>query len=233
MKLKGPRSSIPPRLRRRQSSPEKTQSLFPALYSVLFYNDIVHVTVAKKAIHVHQWISYIRHLNRRFVRTLVGLDTEWLPNRAPGDDHPVAIIQLCVGSSCLIFQILHSDSIPVSLLQFLADPSYIFCGVGIEGDVEKLYSNHGLFVGCYEDLNNLNKMATWGENRRVYRYMGLKKMAMAVLGKEMKKPLEVTLSNWDAENLDPDQVEYAAIDAFVSFQIAVRLTSWIAMATPF
>ncbi|KAL0368547.1 UNVERIFIED_CONTAM: hypothetical protein Scaly_1073600 [Sesamum calycinum] len=60
-----------------------------------------------------------------------------------------------------------------------------------------------------------------------YNHMGLKKMALAILDMPMMKPLQVTLSKWDSRNLNFEQVEYAAIDAFVSFRIALALCSWI------
>lgn len=81
-------------------------------------------------------------------------------------------------------------------------------------------------MGNTADLNDLTRLAS-GEDGSEYRHMGLKRMALAVLGKEMMKPLRVTLSKWDSLNLDFDQVEYAAIDAFVSFRIALALCSWI------
>ena len=197
----------------------------PDIYSIPFYADNIQVTVAKKAVHVHQWISRIRRLHRHCLhKLLVGLDTEWLPNFAPGDDHPIAILQLCVGHHCLIFQILHADYIPPSLHAFLADPRHTFCGVGIQEDAKKLYDHHGLRVGSVADLNELARLAS-GDHHSEYRYMGLKKMAVALLGKEMLKQLQVTLSTWDAVNLDIEQIEYAAIDAFVSFKLGFTLFS--------
>ncbi|KAL0322631.1 UNVERIFIED_CONTAM: hypothetical protein Sangu_1882400 [Sesamum angustifolium] len=159
-------------------------------------------------------------------KLLVGIDTEWLPNRAPGADHPVAILQLCVGQHCLIVLLLHADCIPPSLHAFLADPRHVFCGVGVQEDVNKLFDDHGLIVGNTADLNELARLASevdWWE----YNHMGLKKMALAILDMPMMKPLQVTLSKWDSRNLNFEQVEYAAIDAFVSFRIALALCSWI------
>lgn len=48
---------------------------------------------------------------------------------------------------------------------------------------------------------------------------GLKTLARTVLGKEMEKPKWVTRSSWDNRWLTPDQVQYACIDAYVSFEI--------------
>ncbi|KAL0346765.1 UNVERIFIED_CONTAM: hypothetical protein Scaly_1692500 [Sesamum calycinum] len=201
---------------------------FPDFYFVNFHGEFIQVTVAKKAAHVHQWISGIRRIHRPCLhrKLLVGIDTEWLPNLAPGDDHPIAILQLCVGQHCLIVQLLHADCIPPSLHAFLADPRHVFCGVGVQEDVNKLFDHHGLIVGNTGDLNELARLASEADGRE-YNHMGLKKMALAILGKAMMKPLRVTLSKWDSQNLDFEQVEYAAVDAFVSFQIALALCSWI------
>ncbi|PHT40060.1 hypothetical protein CQW23_18914 [Capsicum baccatum] len=66
-----------------------------------------------------------------------------------------------------------------------------------------------LFVANTVDLNGL-ALSVYGEE--VYGKMGLKRMAKEVLGKVMEKPLNVALSEWDAEELVYEQVEYAAID---------------------
>ncbi|EYU31502.1 hypothetical protein MIMGU_mgv1a020737mg [Erythranthe guttata] len=195
----------------------------PHLLLVPFYNEFIHVTVAREAQQVHEWICSIYKFHNDFEKNLViGLDTEWLPNLNPGEDHPIAILQLSIGNRCLIFQLLHRDFIPASLRAFLADPRHTFCGVGIKDDVEKLYNHHKLHVLKIADLNDLARQTSRNGNEG-YKYMGLKKMAFAVLGRKMEKPLNVTLSKWDAVKLDRDQIEYAAIDAVVSYQLAHAL----------
>ncbi|XP_059316419.1 uncharacterized protein LOC132067261 [Lycium ferocissimum] len=157
---------------------------------------------------------------RRLHKLLIGLDIEWLPCFKPEENHPVALLQLCVGRRCLLFQLLHKDAVPGFLIDFLGDPSFKFVGVGITEDAKKLLRDHRLFVANTVDLNRL-AFSVYGEE--VYGKMGLKRMAKEVLGKVMEKPLNVTLSKWDAEELCYEQVEYGAIDAFVSFEIAKSL----------
>ncbi|KAK4428791.1 hypothetical protein Salat_1179000 [Sesamum alatum] len=197
----------------------------PNFYSIDFHGEVIEVTVAKKAAHVRQWISHIRYVNRSYhhCKLLIGLDTEWRLSFARGEDHLVAVLQLCVGQHCLIFQLLHADYIPASLHAFLADPRHTFCGVGIQEDVRKLYDHHGLWVRNVTNLNELMARSGRGEDASENRRTGLKKMALAVLGKEMMKPKRVTLSKWGSFNLYFDQVEYAAIDAFVSCKIAATI----------
>ncbi|PHT97306.1 hypothetical protein BC332_33773 [Capsicum chinense] len=100
------------------------------------------------------------------------------------------------------------------------DPNFKFVGMGVKGDAEKLLRDHKLLVANTVDLNQL-ALSVYGEE--VYGKMGLKRMAKEVLGKVMEKPLNVTLSKWDAEELVYEQIEYGAIDAFVSFEIGKNL----------
>lgn len=56
---------------------------------------------------------------------------------------------------------------------------------------------------------------------------GLKELARVVVGVEVSKPKNVTMSRWDAEWLSYQQIQYACVDAFLSFEIGRRL-----MASP-
>ncbi|WMV43606.1 hypothetical protein MTR67_036991 [Solanum verrucosum] len=66
---------------------------------------------------------------------------------------------------------------------------------------------------------DLNKLAMGVYEIEAYGRIGLKRMAHEVLGKVMEKPYHVTMSDWDSEELVYEQVEYACIDAFMSFEL--------------
>ncbi|KAI3459631.1 hypothetical protein Pfo_016294 [Paulownia fortunei] len=203
----------------------------PDIYSVPFYADNIQVTVAKKAVHVHQWISRIHQLHRHCLhKLLVGLDTEWLPNFGPDDNHPIAILQLCINKQLYIFFLFFLNGAkPREIDTFLSprlfgrSSPHLLRRWHPRRRQETLRSPR-LAVGSVADLNKLARLAS-GDHHSEYRYMGLKKMAVALLGKEMLKQLQVTLSTWDAVNLDIEQIEYAAIDAFVSFKLGFTLFS--------
>jgi ribonuclease D len=182
-------------------------------YDVVFHSETIHTMVTHTPSMVDVWLS---HLPRN-TDTIVGhgLDVEWLPNRQRNMDNPVAIIQLCINRQCLVFQILRASFIPQSLVEFLENQGNTFVGVGIREDVEKLLRDHSLRVANFVELCTL-ATERFGEHMRG---AGLKTLAAHVLGKDIEKPRKITMSRWDKFKLTPQQVQYACIDAFASFEI--------------
>ncbi|KAJ0753334.1 putative DNA helicase [Helianthus annuus] len=190
------------------------------VYHLTFFNHTIETLVTATPSYVDTWIATIQrnHLHS----LIVGLDVEWRPNQIPNLQNPVATLQLCVGNQCLIFQILMSPAIPQSLINFLANPCYTFVGVGIDNDVEKLTRNYGLSVARWADLRDV---AANVYGVREFKNAGIKVLAEQILGKQVDKPKSVTMSRWDSRYLTPAQVQYAAIDAFLSFEIGRVLMS--------
>lgn len=190
-------------------------------YCVNFYGNEIKTTVTDVPRVVDAWISTVQNLNRESLelhRLVVGLDIEWHPNyNRYQNRNKVATLQLCVGRRCLIFQIFHAIFIPQSLRDFLGNRDHTFVGVGIGADNQKLFEDYGLWVGRSVDLTIYS----------VRRNIGLKDLAREILRFDIEKPSNVTLSNWQAEYLTPPQVEYACIDAFVSFRIGMVCEAWI------
>ncbi|KAG9457797.1 hypothetical protein H6P81_002305 [Aristolochia fimbriata] len=185
-------------------------------YSVTLYDDEIFTTVTDSGEDVEQWIADIRYIHRRRLRRLiVGLDVEWRPSNR-NYENPVALLQLCVGRRCLIFQLIHADYIPQALSDFLTDPNFTFVGVGIEPDVQKLLEDYHLLVPRTVDLRSLAANRT---GRAELARAGLKTLAMDVLGLDVQKPKRVTMSRWDYQWLKLEQIQYACVDAFLSFEI--------------
>ncbi|KAJ9179773.1 hypothetical protein P3X46_008101 [Hevea brasiliensis] len=191
------------------------------LYDVTFFTDQIHTLVTHAPSLVDQWLIETQqqiHQNP----AVVGLDVEWRPNFNRRIENPIATLQLCIGRRCLIYQLLHSPTVPQSLVEFLLNGNFVFVGVGIESDVEKLVEDYGLSVRNTVDLRGL---AAEKLGVKELKNAGLKDLVKEVLGKEIKKPKRVTMSRWDNPWLTPDQVQYACLDAFVSSEIGRRLNS--------
>ncbi|GJN32077.1 hypothetical protein PR202_gb20551 [Eleusine coracana subsp. coracana] len=47
--------------------------------------------------------------------------------------------------------------------------------------------------------------------------------AREVLGLTMEKPYNVTMSNWEKHDLDVAQIQYACIDAYVSYKLGEKV----------
>ncbi|XP_060182596.1 uncharacterized protein LOC132612323 [Lycium barbarum] len=123
------------------------------VYKVSFYSEEIEVTVTKDSSVVKSWILQTLQTHRRRLRKLiVGIDIEWLPCFNPEESHPVALLQLCVGPCCLLFQLLHKDAVPGFLVDFLGNPNFKFVGVGVTEDAKKLLCDHRLFVANTEPI---------------------------------------------------------------------------------
>lgn len=192
-------------------------------YSVHFFSDRIDTLVTHDPETAADWVSFTEQIHRsRLDRLIVGLDTEWRPSYGR-QQNPVAILQICVGRRCLIFQILRSEAIPDELREFLANEEYTFVGVGIKDDVERLEEDHGIFVsGRTVDLRRL-AAEVYGDNSM--KNYGLKDLTRSVLGRSIEKPRWVTMSRWDNPWLNHGQVQYACIDAYVSFEIGRTLNA--------
>lgn len=155
---------------------------------------------------------------------IVGLDTEWcvIHEADRRRANRMAVLQLCVGHRCLVFQIVHADYIPATLRAFLACPDHRFVGVAVDGDVERLYCDCKIVVTNAVDLRHV---AAEVLSRPELRRAGLRTLTRDVMGVLIDKPKHVTMSKWN-KPLSPEQVRYAAIDAFVSYEVGrLLLTS--------
>ncbi|MCE3216557.1 hypothetical protein HAX54_006881 [Datura stramonium] len=195
------------------------------LYDVCLDDTEIETLVTRDPAMVFSWIDNTENLNEsRLHRLIVGIDVEWRPNFIPSaGQNPVATLQLCVGKSCLIYQIIHAPNIPWRLRNFLNNDDYRFVGVGIDSDAKKLWDDYGLQVANRVDLREWAAEELENENLRS---AGLRNLVKEIVGTEICKPKSVTLSAWDQRWLSLDQICYACLDAYLSFLVGRLLSSW-------
>ncbi|KAI4336242.1 hypothetical protein L6164_014791 [Bauhinia variegata] len=177
----------------------------------------IETTVTDKGSIAEEWVGLIcsKYAGKH---TVVGLDTEWKPDPEPSLMR-AAILQLCVENMCLILQLFHMDHFPVSLRSFLADSNFTFVGLQVGLDISKLKKEYGLECRNGLDLLHLTKEQWPGR----FTSPGLKYLAKELVGLDIKKPKDVSISKWHERNLTRAQIEYASIDAYVSYRIGHKL----------
>ncbi|CAO2182960.1 unnamed protein product [Urochloa humidicola] len=185
---------------------------------VSFDEDWIDTTLTDSGDVVEWWLAETYRLHRR--GHVAGLDVEWRPSAAPAQQSPVAVLQICVGHRCLVFQILRADRVPATLYAFLADPRFTFVGVGVRDDAAKLRAGYGLRVANAADLRPL---AAGAMGRPDLLRAGLQTLVWEVMGVWMEKPYHVRTSAWDAPELSDDQLMYACADAFASYEVGRRI----------
>ncbi|TVU49142.1 hypothetical protein EJB05_00436, partial [Eragrostis curvula] len=189
-------------------------------HEVLFNNTTINTMVTKSYEAGYDWIQEVRGDHREHL--VVGLDTEWRAVYWPGEGikrMQTALIQLCVGSRCLVYQIHHANNVyPKILKDFLECPHCKFIGADVKQDTTRLENDYGIFVRNAVDLQPIGISMGIGTKR--WR-PSLEKLAKRLLLADMdKKNKDFLHATWDREDLTPEHIAYAAIDAFASAELA-------------
>lgn len=172
--------------------------------------------------------------------SVLGFDVEsiakppWRPERASLPDGP-ATVQLSTTDSCLIVQLARCGdgsvkNAPQILRDLVNNPNIIKVGVGIDDDALELYrwSEEGQ-TGMESMERNLWEMTSRFDIGCVLpgnnpgRRLGLRELAKTILGVDISKNKKIQMSNWGKKHLTPDQISYAARDAWVSAAVVARL----------
>ncbi|KAJ4806580.1 hypothetical protein LUZ62_019146 [Rhynchospora pubera] len=188
-------------------------------YTIRFFGRNFDVVVTDEPVAVRTWIKrilYIHHRRLNFRQGnnfIAGLGIQWCS--FPSNRRP-STIQICIGRRVLIFQIHQSRSIPTALSRMLSDSRIIFVGYNIRSDCRLLKSYHDLEVSSTEELRSVSGMGNASMERMVETVLGFPGVV---------KPSWISNSDWDAPRLSVDQVQYAALDAYLSFELGLKLVA--------
>ncbi len=161
--------------------------------------------------------SYKKNIPEIFLEKIWGFDTETKPcfKKGVSNTQDVSLLQLSSASKTYLFR-LNMYGLQPEILTLLSDSSFIKVGVSIRDDVKSLRKLRDFEPNGFVELQNTVK--EYGIEG-----FSLKKMAAIIIGTRISKAAQ--LSNWEAEELSPKQIKYAATDSWMSREIYIKLLS--------
>lgn len=146
---------------------------------------------------------------------LLGFDTETRPAFRKGQSFPPSLLQLATADEVFLFQ-LNRVGLPGGLLKLLSDPDILKAGVGLDFDLKSLQELRPFQPRGFVDLARVAR-------QKGIRNNGLRGLAAAVCGIRISKSARTT--NWANDLLTPQQIRYAATDAWIGRELFLRLDS--------
>lgn len=134
----------------------------------------------------------------------LGFDTETRPAFRKGESHLPALAQLATARAVYLFRLQHQD-FGGAIAEILSSQRIVKAGVGLAHDLREL---ERLFASQPASVVDLGAAA----KRRGVRQTGLRNLAGLFLG--FRIPKGTKTSNWAARRLSPQQIAYAATDAW-------------------
>jgi ribonuclease D len=147
--------------------------------------------------------------------TVVGFDTETRPAFRPGESYPPSLAQIATARAVYLFQVRHRE-IAAAVAEILALEHTVKAGVGLSDDLKALKK---LIQFAEKSVVDLGAAAA----RHGLKQTGVRNLAGLFLG--FRIPKGTKTSNWARPRLTPQQVAYAATDAWACRELYLRFRS--------
>ncbi len=152
----------------------------------------------------------VRELSRE---KILGFDTETRPCFHKGAGYLTSLVQLCGKKCAYLFRLDYCGGVPV-LFPIFENPKILKVGVAVQDDVRHLKVRAPFDDAGFVDASKYTRAARI-ENT------GLRALTAYFLGGRISKAAQV--SNWAARVLSPQQIVYAATDAWTSRELFLKL----------
>ena len=140
---------------------------------------------------------------------VVGFDTETKPSFVKGEFYHVSLIQLAIPGKVFLFRI-NNSGFTKPLQELFADPNVLKVGVGLRDDILGLKK-----LAHFEDAG-FKELHDYVKDLGV-RNTGLRKLAAILMRVRISKGQQT--SNWENPELNPNQIRYAATDAWICLEM--------------
>ena len=143
---------------------------------------------------------------------VVGFDTETRPAFRPGESYLPSLFQAATARRVWLFQVQRVDCARV-LAPLLGSARVVKAGVSVAEDLKKLKQVFPFDEASVVDLGTAAR-------RHGVKQSGVRNLAGMFLG--FRIPKGTSTSNWAAAKLRPQQVAYAAMDAWACRELYLR-----------
>lgn len=151
--------------------------------------------------------------------SVLGFDTETRPAFRVGESYPPALAQIATARAVYLFRLQRLDCSD-ALREILSADRIVKAGVGLRDDLRQLRKLFAFTEKAVVDLGAAAKA-------RNFEKTGVRTLAAVCLG--FRIPKGAKTSNWAAARLTPQQVGYAAMDAWACRELYLRFrqSGWI------
>ena len=148
---------------------------------------------------------------------IVGFDTESRPTFVTGDvSEGPHVVQFALHDKAYLFQLHQTEGHPF-LIELLQSEELIKVGFGLKSDSRHVYAKLGVHLGGVVDLNTVFRSDGYHKD------MGVRVAVGLVFKQRFAKSRKVTTSNWSQPQLTPQQMLYAANDAYAALKVLEAL----------
>ncbi len=148
---------------------------------------------------------------------IVGFDTESKPTFVTGDvSEGPHVVQFALHDKAYLFQLHRTEGHPF-LVELLQSDALIKVGFGLKSDRKHIFAKLGVHFNAVVDLNTLFSMDGY------HKEMGVRAAVGLIFNQRFAKARHVTTSNWSQPQLTPQQMLYAANDAYAALKVLEAL----------
>jgi len=144
--------------------------------------------------------------------SVVGFDTETRPAFRPGESYAPSPVQFATAGAVYLLQVQQQDY-SAAMREIFSSEKVVKAGVSVSDDLRSLKK---LFEFEERAVVDLGKVA----KRHGLKQTGVRNLAGIFLGTRIPKGAKTT--NWAARHLTPQQIAYAATDAWACRELYLR-----------
>jgi ribonuclease D len=144
--------------------------------------------------------------------SVIGFDTETRPAFRPGESYLPSLVQFATASAVYLLQVQQHDYSP-AMREIFSSAQIIKAGVSVADDLRNLKKLVEFEESAVVDLGKVAK-------RHGLKQTGVRNLAGIFLGMRIPKGAKTT--NWAAPRLTPQQIVYAATDAWACRELYLR-----------